>query len=224
MESLICSEDLTLVYGNKDNSTIALNSVNISFGQNEIVSIVGPSGSGKSSLLHLLSGIEKPTAGRVLYNDINLSGLSDKDLSILRLNEFGFVFQFFNLIPNLTVIDNILLPIVLNKKGKTDNEFLELLVNRLGLKGKEYSLPTQMSGGEQQRVAIARALIHKPRIIFADEPTGNLDSTNGKMIFELLIKCVHEFNQTLIYVTHDTKFATIADRMVTIIDGVIKYE
>ncbi|SET07257.1 ABC transporter ATP-binding protein [Anaerobranca gottschalkii] len=203
-----------------DNIYKANNNINIKIKIGEIVAIVGPSGSGKTTLLNLISGLEKPSEGDVIYKGKKINKLSDKALSKIRLKEFGFVYQFFNLIPTLTAMDNITLPLILNKVD-VDKKFLNTILEILGLTGKEHHLPSQLSGGEQQRVAVARALIHKPQIIFADEPTGNLDSQNSFNVLKLMKDCVKEFNQTLIYVTHNQELAEMAGRKISLLDGIV---
>jgi putative ABC transport system ATP-binding protein len=186
----------------------------------QVVSIVGPSGAGKSTLLNVMSGLERITSGEVLYGGQNIAALSEKQRARLRLKEFGFVFQAFHLIPSLTVYDNIVLPVAMNRKA-VDREYYEELIDCLGISGLENKKALQISGGEMQRVAIARAMINKPSVLFADEPTGNLDSANGDRVFSLLIQCSKSFGQTLIYVTHDGEKAKLSDVCWHILDGVV---
>ncbi|MDY5212979.1 ABC transporter ATP-binding protein, partial [Intestinibacter sp.] len=193
----------------------------LSIKKGEFVAIVGPSGSGKSTLLHLLGGVDKPTSGNVFINDINIYDLKEKDLAIFRRRNVGLIYQFYNLIPVLTVKENILLPTELDNR-KIDKEYLEDLLKTLDLKERENHLPSELSGGQQQRTSIGRALINRPSIVLADEPTGNLDSKNSKEIIELLKVSVKKYNQTLIMITHDTNIALQADRVITIEDGIIK--
>ena len=195
--------------------------INLSIKKGEFIAIVGPSGSGKSTLLHLLGGVDKPTSGNVFINDINIYDLKEKDLAIFRRRNVGLIYQFYNLIPVLTVKENILLPAELDNR-KIDKEYLEDLLKTLDLKERENHLPSELSGGQQQRTSIGRALINRPSIVLADEPTGNLDSKNSKEIVELLKVSVKKYNQTLIMITHDTNIALQADRVITIEDGIIK--
>ena len=203
------------------NNTLVLEDINIKVNEGELVTILGPSGSGKSTLLHLLGGVDKPTIGNVFINDINIYDLKEKDLAIFRRRNVGLIYQFYNLIPVLTVKENILLPAELDNR-KIDKEYLEDLLKTLDLKERENHLPSELSGGQQQRTSIGRALINRPSIVLADEPTGNLDSKNSKEIVELLKVSVKKYNQTLIMITHDTNIALQADRVITIEDGIIK--
>jgi len=212
------AQDLTKTYGS-DPGIHALDGVNLTVTEGEVVAVVGPSGSGKSTLLNLLSGLDTPSSGRVLYRSHDIARISGKERSRLRLQEMGFVFQFFNLIPNLTAFDNAILPAILNGRGAEKGAVVRELFESVGLSGKELSLPSELSGGEQQRVAIVRAMVNAPRIVFADEPTGNLDSRTGDQIFGLLLSYAHSHGQTLVYVTHDRRYAGLADRMLTILDG-----
>ena len=198
-----------------------IKNINLSIKKGEFIAIVGPSGSGKSTLLHLLGGVDKPTSGNVFINDINIYDLKEKDLAIFRRRNVGLIYQFYNLIPVLTVKENILLPAELDNR-KIDKEYLEDLLKTLDLKERENHLPSELSGGQQQRTSIGRALINRPSIVLADEPTGNLDSKNSKEIVELLKVSVKKYNQTLIMITHDTNIALQADRVITIEDGIIK--
>ena len=207
--------------GNVTGEKNAVDSVSLDVEKGEFVAIVGPSGSGKSTLLHLLGGVDKPTSGNVFINDINIYDLKEKDLAIFRRRNVGLIYQFYNLIPVLTVKENILLPAELDNR-KIDKEYLEDLLKTLDLKERENHLPSELSGGQQQRTSIGRALINRPSIVLADEPTGNLDSKNSKEIVELLKVSVKKYNQTLIMITHDTNIALQADRVITIEDGIIK--
>lgn len=213
-------EDLTKKYGKEQNEVVALNNATIAIGGGEFVSIVGPSGSGKSTLLHLLSGIDRPTKGKVFVGEKDLYALDEKELSAFRRRRFGFIFQQFNLIPILTAEENIIMPVLLDRK-QPDKEYLKELSDILGIKDRLTHLPHELSGGQQQRVAIARALIAKPDIIFADEPTGNLDSKNGSEVMKFLINTSKQFGKTLIVITHDDRIACLADRQIAIIDGTI---
>ncbi len=218
---LLRVENLSKSYGKGETKVDALKNINLSIKKGEFVAIVGPSGSGKSTLLHLLGGVDKPTSGNVFINDINIYDLKEKDLAIFRRRNVGLIYQFYNLIPVLTVKENILLPAELDNR-KIDKEYLEDLLKTLDLKERENHLPSELSGGQQQRTSIGRALINRPSIVLADEPTGNLDSKNSKEIVELLKVSVKKYNQTLIMITHDTNIALQADRVITIEDGIIK--
>ena len=218
---LLRVENLSKSYGKGEAKVDALKNINLSIKKGEFIAIVGPSGSGKSTLLHLLGGVDKPTSGNVFINDINIYGLKEKDLAIFRRRNVGLIYQFYNLIPVLTVKENILLPAELDNR-KIDKEYLEDLLKTLDLKERENHLPSELSGGQQQRTSIGRALINRPSIVLADEPTGNLDSKNSKEIVELLKVSVKKYNQTLIMITHDTNIALQADRVITIEDGIIK--
>ena len=218
---LLRVENLSKSYGKGETKVDALKNINLSIKKGEFVAIVGPSGSGKSTLLHLLGGVDKPTSGNVFINDINIYDLKEKDLAIFRRRNVGLIYQFYNLIPVLTVKENILLPAELDNR-KIDKEYLEDLLKTLDLKERENHLPSELSGGQQQRTSIGRALINRPSIVLADEPTGNLDSKNSKEIVELLKVSVKKYNQTLIMITHDINIALQADRVITIEDGIIK--
>ena len=218
---LLRVENLSKSYGKGEAKVDALKNINLSIKKGEFIAIVGPCGSGKSTLLHLLGGVDKPTSGNVFINDINIYDLKEKDLAIFRRRNVGLIYQFYNLIPVLTVKENILLPAELDNR-KIDKEYLEDLLKTLDLKERENHLPSELSGGQQQRTSIGRALINRPSIVLADEPTGNLDSKNSKEIVELLKVSVKKYNQTLIMITHDTNIALQADRVITIEDGIIK--
>ena len=218
---LLRVENLSKSYGKGEAKVDALKNINLSIKKGEFIAIVGPSGSGKSTLLHLLGGVDKPTSGNVFINDINIYDLKEEDLAIFRRRNVGLIYQFYNLIPVLTVKENILLPAELDNR-KIDKEYLEDLLKTLDLKERENHLPSELSGGQQQRTSIGRALINRPSIVLADEPTGNLDSKNSKEIVELLKVSVKKYNQTLIMITHDTNIALQADRVITIEDGIIK--
>ncbi|MDE6111134.1 MAG: ABC transporter ATP-binding protein, partial [Eubacterium sp.] len=201
-----------------ENVVKAVDDVTVSFEQGEFCAITGPSGSGKSTFLHMLSSLEYPTSGYVTYGEKKLSDYNDNQLSILRRRRFGFVFQSYNLVQELTGYENILLPIMLDKK-KTDEEYLENIIKMLGIEDRVEHLPSALSGGQQQRIAIARALANKPAILFADEPTGNLDGKSGREVLSLLKYASKELGVTLILVTHDLHVAEQADRILTIEDG-----
>ena len=216
-------ENLTKSYGKGEAKVDAIKNINLSINKGEFVAIVGPSGSGKSTLLHLLGGVDKPTSGKVYINDVDIYNLKEKDLSIFRRRNVGLIYQFYNLIPVLSVKENILLPAELDNR-KIDKDYLDDLLKTLGLKERANHLPNELSGGQQQRTSIGRALINSPSIVLADEPTGNLDSKNSKEVLELLKLSVRKYNQTLIMITHDPSIALQADRVITIEDGTIKQD
>ena len=211
---------LSKVYGEGSTTVHALRGVSLEFPDGEFAAIMGPSGSGKSTLLHLLGALDKPSSGRVIVGGTDLSGLSDKKLTLLRRERMGFVFQFFNLIPTLSAEENILLPALIagEKAGKYSGRLDELL-ELVGLSARRTHRPDELSGGEQQRVAIARALVRNPDIILADEPTGNLDSTTGAGVLDLLKESAGRYDQTILMVTHDPRAAAFADRVVFLSDG-----
>lgn len=217
--SILEATNISKVYGQWTFFT-ALQKTSINFEEGTFTAIVGRSGSGKSTLLHILGGLDDPTSGTVLLEGKDIYSLSDKHNAKLRRKRVGFVFQFYNLISELTVYENIVLPIHLDGK-KEDKAYIEELMDILGLTSKKNDLPQTLSGGQQQRVAIARALANKPAILLADEPTGNLDKKSGDEVMELLRLTRHHFNQTIILVTHDQALARMADRIITIEDGKI---
>ena len=217
MEILKC-EGVRKVYGSKANSITALDGIDLSVEKGEFVAIVGASGSGKSTLLHILGSVDKPTAGKVLVDGEDISKLNPTKSAIFRRRKVGLVYQFYNLIPTLTVRKNILMPLLLDKR-KVNEEYFEQVVNQLGIADKLEAMPSQLSGGQQQRVAIARALIYRPAILLADEPTGNLDQKNSKEIIEMLKISNRNLEQTIVLITHDEKIALEADRIITIEDG-----
>ena len=217
MEILRC-ENLNKVYGSGDNRVVALEQINIAVNKGEFVAIVGASGSGKSTLLHILGSVDKPTEGRVVVEGRDISSLSPAQSAIFRRRKVGLVYQFYNLIPTLTVKKNILMPLLLDKK-KPNPEYFDEVVNSLGLSDKLEALPNQLSGGQQQRTAIARALIYRPALLLADEPTGNLDRKNSKEIMDMLKLSNRNLKQTILLITHDENIALEADRIVTIEDG-----
>ncbi|MFA9466666.1 MAG: ABC transporter ATP-binding protein [Velocimicrobium sp.] len=215
---ILCCKGLTKVYGTKDNQVVALDHVNLSIQKGEFVAIVGSSGSGKSTLLHLLGGVDQPTEGKVLVEDTDLSTLNPTSAAIFRRRKVGLIYQFYNLIPTLTVERNILMPLLLDKK-KPDKELFEQVITSLGIQDKLNSLPSQLSGGEQQRTAIARSLLYHPALLLADEPTGNLDYKNSREIIEMLKLSNKNLEQTIIMITHDEQIALEADRIITLLDG-----
>ena len=219
MKILEC-RNLTKEYLSGDGVIKAIDDINLSFEQGEFVAITGPSGSGKSTLLHNLSSLENPTGGEIFYNGESLKKYNDNQLSILRRRRFGFVFQSYNLVQELTGYENILLPVMLDKK-KPDEEYINKIIEVLNIGDRLSHLPSALSGGQQQRIAIARAIANKPSILFADEPTGNLDGKTGREVLSLLKYVSHEFGITLIMVTHDLSVAEQADRILALEDGKI---
>lgn len=219
MKILKC-EGLTKIYGSGMNQVTALKQLNLTVEKGEFIAIVGASGSGKSTLLHLIGGVDKPTEGRIWIEDTDISTLNATSAAIFRRRKVGLIYQFYNLIPTLTVKKNIMLPMLLDKR-KPDEEYFQHIVNSLGLKDKLDFLPSQLSGGQQQRTAIARSLLYRPAIILADEPTGNLDQKNSREIVELLKLSNRNLNQTIILITHDENIALEADRIIKIEDGCI---
>lgn len=207
-------------YGKGDTLVKALDGVSFSVNSGEFIAIVGASGSGKSTLLHLIGGVDKPTSGKIIVDDEDIYKLSENKLAIFRRRKIGLIYQFYNLLPILNVVENITLPVKLDNK-KVDEEHLDEIIKVLGMDNKRKNLPNQLSGGEQQRASIGRALITRPSIILADEPTGNLDSKSGKDVMELLTLSNKKFNQTIIMITHDMEVAKYADRIITIADGKI---
>ena len=219
MEILKC-ENVRKVYGARNNQVVALDHINLSVQKGEFVAIVGASGSGKSTLLHILGSVDKPTEGKVLIEGTELSSMNRTQAAIFRRRKVGLVYQFYNLIPTLTVRKNILMSLLL-EKHKPNKEYFEQIVHSLGIEDKLESLPSQLSGGQQQRVAIARSLIYRPALLLADEPTGNLDRKNGEEIIDLLKLSNRNLEQTILLITHDEKIALEADRVITIEDGKI---
>ena len=219
MEILKC-ENVRKVYGAGNNQVVALDHIDLSIQKGEFVAIVGASGSGKSTLLHILGSVDKPTEGKVLIEGTDISRMNRTQAAIFRRRKVGLVYQFYNLIPTLTVRKNILMPFLLDKR-KPNQEYFDRIVRSLGMEDKLDSLPGQLSGGQQQRAAIARSLIYRPAILLADEPTGNLDRKNGKEIIDLLKLSNRNLNQTILLITHDEKIALEADRIITIEDGKI---
>lgn len=214
------TEALSKKYGKGQNEVSAVDNISFSVNKGEFVAIIGPSGSGKSTLLHLLGGVDKPTSGKVYVDNMDIYGLREKDLSILRRRKVGFVFQAYNLIPVLTAEENILMPLLLDNR-KEDKQYIDELLTILDLKERRRHLPSELSGGQQQRVSIGRALANKPSIILADEPTGNLDTKNSREVLELLKYSAKKYNQTLILISHDMNIAGMADRVINIVDGKI---
>ncbi len=213
-------ENLSKHYGNEDTKVIALDNVSFSVSKGDFVAIVGASGSGKSTLLHILGGVDRPTSGKVYVDGEDVYKLNETNLAIFRRRQVGLIYQFYNLIPVLNVLENITLPILLDNK-KVDHEYLNELVETLGLANRVNHLPNQLSGGQQQRVSIGRALMNRPAILLADEPTGNLDSKASKEIVELLKISNKKYHQTIIMITHDNSLALNANRIITLEDGKI---
>lgn len=219
MEILRC-EGIKKIYGTGNNRVAALQKVDLSVEKGEFVAIVGASGSGKSTLLHILGSVDKPTEGKVIIEGTDISALNQTGAAIFRRRKVGLVYQFYNLIPTLTIRKNILMPLLLDKK-KPNQEYFEQVVSSLGISDKLESLPNQLSGGQQQRAAIARSLIYRPALLLADEPTGNLDQKNSREIIDMLKLSNRNLKQTILLITHDEKIALEADRIVTIEDGQI---
>ena len=211
--------DVFKSYQNGATSVTALKGVNLSFDAGDFVTIMGPSGGGKTTLLNLLAGLALPDRGQIYLQERKVSDLSDHDLTLLRRKEIGFVFQFFNLMPTLTIQENVELPLLLSHSSKTAGSRVQTLLEYVGLWNRAQSLPAELSGGEMQRIAIARALVHQPVILLADEPTGNLDSENGQKIIELMKRAATDFNTTVILVTHNPQIAEFGNRHFEIRDG-----
>ena len=217
---VVVATDLTRRYGQGDAAVDALAGVSTGFERGRFTAIMGPSGSGKSTLMHILAGLDTPTTGTVELDGVDITHLDDGELTKLRRDKLGFVFQFFNLLPVLTAEENILLPLSIAGR-KPDQEWLDRLVQTVGLDDRRTHRPSELSGGQQQRVAVARALLSTPAVVFADEPTGNLDSKASAEVLELLRQAVDEFGQTVIMVTHDPAAAAHADRLITLRDGML---
>lgn len=215
---LLKIENLTKVYGSGENEVRALDGVSFSVEKGEFLAIIGPSGSGKSTLLHILGGVDRPTSGKVWLDGQDVYAQNEEQLAIFRRRQVGLIYQFYNLIPVLNVVENMTLPVLLDGR-KVNEERLNELVETLGLSGRKNNLPNQLSGGQQQRVSIGRALMNAPAVVLADEPTGNLDSRNSQEIVELLRQSNVKYKQTLIVITHDESIALQADRIIAIEDG-----
>lgn len=216
--SILKTENLVKIYGQEPNLVKALDNISIEINEGEFVAIIGTSGSGKSTLLNMLGGLDKPTSGEIIISNKLLSKLSDEELTIFRRRNIGFIFQNYNLVPILNVYENIVLPIELDG-SKIDTNYVDSIINTLGLKEKLTNMPNNLSGGQQQRVAIARALATKPAIILADEPTGNLDSKTSMDVIGLLKITSKKFNQTIVMITHNEEIAQLADKIIRIEDG-----
>jgi putative ABC transport system ATP-binding protein len=221
--AVVVARDVMRRYGEGDTAVDALRGVSVEIAPGKATAVMGPSGSGKSTLMHILAGLEKPTSGSVDIEGIEITSLGDNDLTKLRREHIGFVFQFFNLLPMLDARENILLPLTISGE-KPDEEWFDQLVKDVGLEERLSHRPAELSGGQQQRVAIARALISRPTVLFADEPTGNLDSTTSQEILELLRRSVEQYGQTIVMVTHDARAAAIANRVLFLADGTIVRE
>ncbi len=213
-------ENLTKIYGSGDNEVRALDGVSFSVDKGEFISIIGPSGSGKSTLLHMIGGVDRPTSGKIYMDGQDIYAQNEDQLAIFRRRHVGLIYQFYNLIPILNVVENMCLPVLLDGRH-VNNDYLNDLLDTLNLRGREKHLPNQLSGGQQQRVSIGRALMNTPAVVLADEPTGNLDSKNSQEIVELLKLSNKKYNQTLVVITHDENIALQADRVISIEDGKI---
>jgi putative ABC transport system ATP-binding protein len=220
---VVVAQDLARRYGEGDTAVDALRGVSLDVLGGQLTTVMGPSGSGKSTLMHILAGLDRPTEGTVQIGGTEITTLGDTDLTKLRREHIGFIFQFFNLLPMLTAEENVVLPLTISG-AKVDKEWLEQLLGSVGLTDRRSHRPSELSGGQQQRVAIARALVSKPTVVFADEPTGNLDSRTGGEILELLRQAVQDSGQTTVMVTHDPRSASIADRILFLADGNIVRE
>ena len=216
--AIVTATDVTRRFGEGAAAVDALAGVSVHFPRGEFTAVMGPSGSGKSTLMHVLAGLDTPTSGSVLIDDVELSGLDDAKLTQLRRDKIGFIFQAFNLLPVLTAQENVVLPLSIAGR-KVDDEWLERLLDAVGLTDRRTHRPSELSGGQQQRVAVARALVTRPAVVFADEPTGNLDSHSSADVLDLLRRAVDEFGQTVVMVTHDPTAAEVTDRIVQLEDG-----
>jgi putative ABC transport system ATP-binding protein len=216
--AVVTASELRRRYGEGDTAVEALKGVDLAVARGQLTAVMGPSGSGKSTLMHMLAGLDRPTAGTIEIDGIDITELDDTELTKLRRTHVGFVFQFFNLLPMLDAEENVTLPLAIAGE-KADKEWVEELMSRVGLADRKKHRPSELSGGQQQRVAVARALVSRPTVVFADEPTGNLDSRTGAEILDLLSEAVADYGQTLVMVTHDVRAATIADRIVYLADG-----
>jgi putative ABC transport system ATP-binding protein len=218
--AVVAADSITRRYGEGESAVDALRGVSLQILSGELSAVMGPSGSGKSTLMHILAGLDRPTSGTVEISGEDITTMNDNELTLLRRQHIGFIFQFFNLLPMLTAEENILLPLSL-AGDKADPEWVEELIGKVGLADRRRHRPSELSGGQQQRVAIARSLITKPTVLFADEPTGNLDSTTSEEILQLLRNSVDEYGQTIVMVTHDAGAAAVADRSMFLADGLL---
>jgi putative ABC transport system ATP-binding protein len=222
-QPIVMATDLRRRFGEGDAAVDAVDGVSVAFERGRFSAIMGPSGSGKSTLMHVLAGLDRPTSGSVRLDGTELSGLDDAELTRLRRDKLGFVFQFFNLLPVLTAEENITLPLSIAGR-KPDREWLDRLVHAVGLEDRLTHRPSELSGGQQQRVAVARALVSRPAVVFADEPTGNLDTKSSEEVLQMLRQAVDEFGQTVVMVTHDPEAASYADRLVVLRDGHVVHD
>jgi len=223
MDAIVTATDVRRRYGEGAAAVDALAGVSVDFERGRYSAIMGPSGSGKSTLMHILAGLDRPTSGSVEIDDVEITGLDDADLTRLRRDKLGFIFQFFNLIPVLTARENIVLPLSIAGRD-ADPAFFDQLVEKVGLGDRLTHRPAELSGGQQQRVAVARALVSRPSVVFADEPTGNLDSKASEEILQMLRRSVDELGQTVVMVTHDPEAASYADRLLVLRDGVVVHD
>ena len=222
-QPIVTATDLRRRYGEGDAAVDALDGVSHEFKKGVFTAIMGPSGSGKSTLMHCLAGLDRPTGGSVRIDGVELAQLDDGDLTQLRRDKLGFIFQFFNLLPVLSAEENVVLPLSIAGR-KPDREWLEQLLTTVGLEDRRTHRPSELSGGQQQRVAVARALVSKPAVVFADEPTGNLDSNSSGEVLDLLRRTVDDLGQTVVMVTHDSNAASYADRLLVLVDGKIVHD
>lgn len=218
--NILTVENLCKSYGKGETRVDALKTVSFSIAKGEFVAVIGPSGSGKSTLLNMIGALDSPTSGSITIDGRDIHTMKEEDLSVFRRRNIGFIFQAYNLVPELNVEENMVLPTLLDHK-RPDRQYVDELINILGLKGRKHHLPAQLSGGQQQRVAIGRALAARPAIILADEPTGNLDSKNSKDVINLLKMSVERYSQTLIMITHNQSYASFADRVLQVEDGAV---
>ncbi len=223
MDSIVSATDVRRRYGEGDAAVNALAGVTVGFERGRFSAIMGPSGSGKSTLMHILAGLDRPTSGSVTLDEVEITDLDDADLTRLRRDKLGFIFQFFNLLPVLTAEENVVLPLSIAGE-KPDAEWIERLIDTVGLGDRRTHRPAELSGGQQQRVAVARALASKPAVVFADEPTGNLDSKSSEEVLSLLRRSVDELGQTVVMVTHDPEAAAHADRLLVLRDGLVVHD
>ena len=223
MDAIVTASDVHRRYGEGDAAVDALAGVSVGFERGHFSAIMGPSGSGKSTLMHVLAGLDRPTSGTVTLDGVEITALGEAELTRLRRDKLGFIFQFFNLIPVLTAEENVLLPLSIAGR-KPDAAWLERLVDTVGLADRLTHRPAELSGGQQQRVAVARALVSRPAVVFADEPTGNLDSKSSAEVLQLLRAAVDEFGQTVVMVTHDAHAASFADRLIVLRDGLVVHD
>jgi putative ABC transport system ATP-binding protein len=217
-EAIVTADAVTRRYGDGDTAVDALRGVTLELEQGRLTAIMGPSGSGKSTLMHILAGLDRPSSGSVVLDGVEITKLNDKKLTLLRRERIGFVFQFFNLLPTLTAEENVLLPLAI-ASDRVDREWLDELLETVGIADRRKHRPAELSGGQQQRVAVARALVSRPAVLFADEPTGNLDSATSKEVLRVLRRSVDELGQSIVMVTHDASAAAMADRILFIADG-----